>query len=70
MNQISLYALRFEPRYQYRLWGGRRLASLLSAPRGGGAPPFMCRHGWLVLYHGVSKSAGGEHLSGDGKLTV
>jgi predicted GH43/DUF377 family glycosyl hydrolase len=23
---------------------------------GGGAPPILCRHGWLVLYHGVSKS--------------
>jgi mannose-6-phosphate isomerase len=32
MNQISLYPLRFEPIYQYRLWGGRRLASLLSSP--------------------------------------
>jgi mannose-6-phosphate isomerase len=27
-----LYPLRFEPIYQYRLWGGRRLADLLSAP--------------------------------------
>ncbi len=27
-----LYPLRFEPIYQYRLWGGRRLAKLLSAP--------------------------------------
>jgi hypothetical protein len=32
MNQIPLYPLRFEPIYQYRLWGGRRLANLLSAP--------------------------------------
>ena len=31
MNQIPLYPLRFEPIYQYRLWGGRRLADLLSA---------------------------------------
>mgnify|MGYP003625261169 CR=1 FL=1 len=23
---------------------------------GGGTPPIMCRHGWLVIYHGVSKS--------------
>src|ERR1035437_1240331 len=29
---MPLYPLRFEPIYQYRLWGGRRLASLLSAP--------------------------------------
>jgi mannose-6-phosphate isomerase len=27
-----LYPLRFEPIYQYRLWGGRRLADLLTAP--------------------------------------
>jgi len=26
MSQIALYPLRFEPIYQYRLWGGRRLA--------------------------------------------
>ena len=27
-----LYPLRFEPIFEYRLWGGRRLAKLLSAP--------------------------------------
>ena len=27
MNKTSLYPLRFEPIYQYRLWGGQRLAS-------------------------------------------
>jgi mannose-6-phosphate isomerase len=32
VSQIPLYPLRFEPIYQYRLWGGRRLADLLSAP--------------------------------------
>ncbi|HXM09205.1 MAG TPA: type I phosphomannose isomerase catalytic subunit [Terriglobales bacterium] len=32
MNQAPLYPLRFEPIYQYRLWGGRRLADLLIAP--------------------------------------
>jgi mannose-6-phosphate isomerase len=32
MDQIPLYPLRFEPIYQYRLWGGRRLAHLLTAP--------------------------------------
>jgi mannose-6-phosphate isomerase len=31
MNQKSLYPLRFEPMYQYRPWGGRRLTTLLSA---------------------------------------
>ena len=29
--QVCLYPLRFEPIYQYRLWGGRRLADLLTA---------------------------------------
>jgi mannose-6-phosphate isomerase len=38
MSQTSLYPLRFEPIYQYRLWGGRRLASLLSAPLPGNDP--------------------------------
>jgi len=32
IGQILLYPLRFEPIYQYRLWGGRRLANLLTAP--------------------------------------
>jgi mannose-6-phosphate isomerase len=32
MSQTRLYPLRFDPIYQYRLWGGRRLASLFSAP--------------------------------------
>jgi mannose-6-phosphate isomerase len=32
MSPVSLYPLRFEPIYQYRLWGGRRLAGLLTAP--------------------------------------
>lgn len=31
-GQALLYPLRFEPIYQYRLWGGRHLASLLTAP--------------------------------------
>jgi mannose-6-phosphate isomerase len=38
MNDIALYPLRFEPIYQYRLWGGRRLADLLSAPLPGDEP--------------------------------
>jgi mannose-6-phosphate isomerase len=32
LNQALLYPLRFEPIYQYRLWGGRHLADLLTAP--------------------------------------
>ena len=38
MNQTRLYPLRFDPIYQYRLWGGRRLANLLSAPLPGDGP--------------------------------
>ena len=30
-KQIPLYPLRLEPIYQYRPWGGRRLADLLTA---------------------------------------
>jgi len=37
-TRIPLYPLRFEPIYQYRLWGGRRLADLLSAPLPGDGP--------------------------------
>ena len=32
MDEETLYPLRFEPIYQYRPWGGRRLANLLIAP--------------------------------------
>ena len=32
MSQTPLYPLRFEPIYQYRLWGGRHLPDLLSSP--------------------------------------
>ena len=38
MGSITLYPLRFEPIYQYRLWGGRRLSGLLSAPLPGDGP--------------------------------
>jgi mannose-6-phosphate isomerase len=38
MNQTPLYPLRFDPIYQYRLWGGRRLASLSSVPLPGDGP--------------------------------
>src|SRR5665647_2959615 len=37
-SQTVLYPLRFEPIYQYRLWGGRSLADLLSAPLPGDGP--------------------------------
>ena len=38
MSRMPLYPLRFEPIYQYRLWGGRRLADLLTAPLPGDGP--------------------------------
>jgi mannose-6-phosphate isomerase len=38
MSQTLLYPIRFEPIYQYRIWGGRRLANLLSAPLPGDGP--------------------------------
>ncbi len=38
INQNLLYPLRFEPIYQYRLWGGRRLADVLTAPLPGDGP--------------------------------
>src|SRR5664279_1201194 len=38
MNQMPLYHLQFEPIYQYRLWGGRRLADVLSTPLPGDGP--------------------------------
>jgi mannose-6-phosphate isomerase len=38
MIQTPLYPLRFEPIYQYRLWGGQRLANLLTAPLPGDGP--------------------------------
>jgi len=38
INQIPLYPLHFEPIYQYRLWGGRHLADLLTVPLPGDGP--------------------------------
>lgn len=38
MTAPSLYPLRFEPIYQYRLWGGRRLANWLKTPLPGDGP--------------------------------
>jgi mannose-6-phosphate isomerase len=35
---VSLYPLKFEPLYQYRTWGGRRLATLLGAALPGFGP--------------------------------
>jgi mannose-6-phosphate isomerase len=38
MSQTVLYPLRFEPLYEYRLWGGRRLAGVLTPPLPGTGP--------------------------------
>jgi mannose-6-phosphate isomerase len=38
MSRLLLYPLRFEPIYQYRLWGGRRLADLLTVTLPGDGP--------------------------------
>ena len=38
MTEPSLYPLRFEPIFQYRLWGGRRLGAWLSKPLPGDGP--------------------------------
>jgi len=38
MKDIALYPLRFQPIYEYRLWGGRRLGDLLSAALPGDGP--------------------------------
>jgi mannose-6-phosphate isomerase len=38
VSQLHLYPFRFEPIFQYRLWGGRRLANLLSTPLPGDSP--------------------------------
>jgi mannose-6-phosphate isomerase len=38
MIKAPLYPLRFEPIYEYRVWGGRRLSKLLTAPLPGVEP--------------------------------
>jgi mannose-6-phosphate isomerase len=38
VDRMLLYPLRFEPIYQYRLWGGRRLANLFGAQLPGAGP--------------------------------
>jgi mannose-6-phosphate isomerase len=35
---MTMYPLRFEPIFEYRLWGGRRLAEVLDAPLPGDGP--------------------------------
>ncbi len=38
MIQMQMHPMRFEPIYQYRIWGGGRLAALLTAPLPGDRP--------------------------------
>ena len=38
MPNLTMYPLKIEPIYQYRMWGGRRLANLLTAPIPGDGP--------------------------------
>ncbi len=44
VSKTLLYPLRFEPIYQYRLWGGRQLAGLLSAP----LPAGLVGEAWML----------------------
>ena len=80
MSQTPLYPLRFEPIYQYRLWGGRRLASLLTAPLPGDGPigeawvlsdreqpsEPCCR--WIAQRADHRSSAGAISGTGNGKI--
>jgi len=38
MNGVPLYPLRFDAIFEYRLWGGRRLGTFMSAPLPGAGP--------------------------------
>jgi mannose-6-phosphate isomerase len=38
VGEVALYPLRFEPIYEYRPWGGRQLAGLLTKPLPGEGP--------------------------------
>ena len=42
LTESELYPLRFTPIYQYRPWGGRRLADLLTEPMPSGPVGAMC----------------------------
>jgi len=57
-DQTLLYPLRFEPIYQYRLWGGRHLASLLTAP----LPSGPVGEAWLLSDRDDHQSRVGDGL--------
>jgi mannose-6-phosphate isomerase len=44
MGESNVYPVLFEPIYQYRLWGGRRLADLLTTP----LPPGPTGEAWVL----------------------
>jgi hypothetical protein len=54
MNQTHLYPLRFEPIYQYRLWGGRYPVRALSAKPVMRERLFLCKHFRLWRHQGSS----------------
>ncbi len=74
MSKTPMYPLRFEPIYQYRLWGGRRLSELLTAPLPGDGP---IGEAWLLslpdrfdIYYGMADNRiGFIRASGRSKLT-
>ncbi|MDB5123930.1 MAG: yvyI [Mucilaginibacter sp.] len=45
MSRSKLYPLKFEPIYQYRIWGGRRLADLLIKPL---PPDELVGEAWIL----------------------
>jgi mannose-6-phosphate isomerase len=60
IGQIFLYPLRFEPIYQYRLWGGRRLADLLTAP----LPSGPVGEAWILSVRKGQKISGRQRHEG------
>jgi mannose-6-phosphate isomerase len=62
MNAIPLYPLRFEPIYQYRPWGGRRLSTVASAVLPGHDP---IGESWLLSDRDAHSSViANGHLKG------
>jgi mannose-6-phosphate isomerase class I len=49
--QVPLYPLRSTPMYQYRLWGGQRLANWLRAPPPDETRILVCLEGIGALEH-------------------
>jgi mannose-6-phosphate isomerase len=45
MSKLKLYPLKFEPLYQYRVWGGRRLGNLLKKPL---PPDELIGEAWIL----------------------